>query len=171
MNISESLHDALNAQIGHEMGASMQYIQIATWFDRQALVELSRFFYRQSEEEREHAMKLVHFLTDAGGVVAVPAIPAPRAEFADAADCVRAALAWEEEVTRQIYGLVEIATADSNHLAVRFLDWFVNEQFEEVSSMGALLQIVERAGNQLLLVEEHLARAGGKVGNVAAPGD
>ncbi|MGH9381582.1 MAG: ferritin [Thermoanaerobaculia bacterium] len=169
MILSDRLHEALNRQIGHEIGASMQYIQIATYFDRQALVELARFFYRQSEEEREHAMKIVHFVTNADGTVAIPDVPAPRADFGSAADAVRAALDWEQQVTEQVYELVEIAKEDRNHIAERFLDWFVHEQFEEVSTMSALLQVVERAGEQLLLVEEHLAREHGNVGGAPAP--
>ena len=71
------------------------------------------------------------------------------------------ALDWEQEVTRQIYGLVDIAKADSNYIAIRFLDWFVNEQFEEVTSMGEMLDVIERAGEEnLLAVEEFLAREG-----------
>ena len=57
--------------------------------------------------------------------------------------------------------VVDIAKEDSNYIAQRFLDWFVDEQFEEVSMMGAMLQVVERAGeNNLLAVEEYLAREG-----------
>ena len=75
---------------------------------------------------------------------------------------MKLALEWEEEVTRQIYGLVEIAKADSNYIALRFLDWFVNEQFEEVNTMSQLLQVVDLAGESgLLHVEEFLAREGG----------
>ena len=74
------------------------------------------------------------------------------------------ALEWEQEVTRQVYGLVDIAKEDSNYIAVRFLDWFVNEQFEEVNTMATLLQVVKRAGEDgLLHVEEFLAREGGVI--------
>ena len=71
------------------------------------------------------------------------------------------ALAWEKEVTRQIYDLVAVARKDGNLLAERFLDWFVNEQYEEVTTMGELLDVIKRAGeDNLLAVEEHLAREG-----------
>ena len=41
------------------------------------------------------------------------------------------------------------------------MDWFVNEQLEEVSLMSSLLGIVERAGeDNLLYVEDYLARHG-----------
>ena len=66
-----------------------------------------------------------------------------------------------EEVTRQIYDLVEVAKGDRNYVGVRFLDWFVEEQLEEVSSMNDLLAVIRRAGqDRLLFVEEYLARQG-----------
>jgi bacterioferritin B len=68
-------------------------------------------------------------------------------------------------VTRQINNLVGLAKAESDYTTDSFLQWFVNEQLEEVSSMQDLLSIVQRAGEgNLLRVEEYLAREGGKVG-------
>ena len=106
-------------------------------------------------------MKFVRFVVDSDGQLAIPEIPAPKANFTSASEAVGLALDWEQEVTQQVYGLVEIAKQDSNYIALRFLDWFVNEQFEEVNTMSQLLQIVERAGESgLLHVEEFLAREG-----------
>ena len=161
MLASNRLIDAFNEQIGHEMGASMQYIAIASYFDSETLPELAAFFYRQSEEERTHAMKFVKFINDVGGRVKIPVIPAPKSDFASAEEAVGKALAWEEEVTRQVYDLVEVAKADKNYIGVKFLDWFVTEQLEEVSSMNDLLAVVRRAGSErLLFVEEYLVRRG-----------
>jgi ferritin len=158
---SEKIFDAFNRQIGNEMGASLQYISIAAYFDQQGLGGLARFFYRQSDEERAHAMKFVNFVVDAGGPLRIPQVAAPRNDFSSAADAVGAALAWEREVTKQIYGLVDIGKEESNYIALRFLDWFVDEQFEEVTTMEELLQVVERAGDDnLLAVEEYLSREG-----------
>src|SRR5262245_47831556 len=78
MLISETLEAALNRQIGREMGASLQYLAIAAHFDRQSLKQLARFFYRQADEERAHALKFLHFVVDAGGTVTLPAIAAPK---------------------------------------------------------------------------------------------
>ena len=164
MLASKQLVTAVNQQIGNEFGASLQYISIASYFDSKALTGLARFFYRQADEERDHAMKFVRFVVDADGALQIPAIPAPKGEFASAEEAVMLALEWEQEVTRQVYGLVDIANEDSNYIAVRFLDWFVNEQFEEVSTMATLLQVVKRAGEDgLLHVEEFLAREGGVI--------
>jgi ferritin len=161
MLASDSLIRAFNDQIGQEMGASMQYIAIASYFDSETLPELAAFFYRQSEEERTHAMRFVKFINDVGGRVRIPAIAEPKSDFASAEEAVAQALAWEEEVTRLVYDLVEVAKADKNYIGVRFLDWFVEEQLEEVSSMNDLLAVVRRAGpERLLFVEEYLVRRG-----------
>jgi ferritin len=62
-------------------------------------------------------------------------------------------------VTSQIYELVDTAMGDKNYIALRFLDWFVTEQLEEVRLMDELLQIIDRAGeDRLLQVEDYLAR-------------
>ena len=161
MQLSEELTVAMNKQVGHEFSASAQYIAIAAHFDAQALSRLADFFYRQSDEEREHAMKFVHFIVEAGGALEIPQVPAPQASFATATEAVALAVASEERVTRQIYALMDQAKSDSDYIAQRFLDWFVDEQFEEMSTMGDLLQVVERAGeSELLRVEDYLERGG-----------
>ena len=106
-------------------------------------------------------MRFVKFIHDVGGKVEIPAIPAPKADFASADEAVAKALAWEEEVTRQIYALVEIARGYRSYVGVRFLDWFVEEQLEEVTTRNDLLAVIRRAGpDRLLFVEEYLSRQG-----------
>jgi len=171
MLANDKLIQAFNQQIGNEMGASMQYIAIASYFDSETLPQLARFFYKQSEEERTHAMKFVKFINDVGGKVQIPALPAPQSDFPSAEEAVAKALSWEEEVTRQIYDLVEVAKEDRNYVGIRFLDWFVQEQLEEVTSMNDLLAVIRRAGpDRLLFVEEYLSRQGrGGLESPAAP--
>jgi len=164
MLASDKLIAKLNEQVGNELGASHQYLAIASYFDRENLPELSRFFLRQSEEERDHALRFAQFVNDVEGVLEIPTVPAPKSEYPSAAEAVQLALSWEREVTEQIYGLVEIAKEDNNLIAQRFLDWFVTEQLEEVNTMSTLLGIVERAGeDRLLHVEDYLAREGANV--------
>lgn len=163
MYASERLIAAFNAQIANEMGASIQYVALAAYFDSATLPELASFFYRQADEERMHAMKFVKFVVDVGGRVDIPAIEKSKCDFASAEEATQLALNWEKQVTQQIYGLLDIAHEDKNHIARRFLDWFVDEQLEEMSSMGNLLQVIQRAGtDRLLAVEDFLSRQGVK---------
>ncbi|MCH7666947.1 MAG: ferritin [Acidobacteria bacterium] len=159
MIASEKMIESMNQQIGNEMGASMFYVGIASYFDGRSLPKLAEFFYLQSEEERVHAMKFQKFIVDAEGRLVIPAIPAPKCDFETAREAVALALDSEKAVTQQIYDLVAQATEDKSYIALRFLDWFVNEQFEEVTTMGGLLDVVGMVGEDgLLAVEGYLER-------------
>ncbi|MFQ5407234.1 MAG: ferritin [Anaerolineales bacterium] len=158
MLISERQAAAMSAQIGREFGAMLQYVAVAAYFDRESLPQLAERFYAQAEEEKMHAMKLAHYVTDAGGNLAIPAVAAPKSDVQSAEEAVQLSLDWELEVTRQINDLVRIAVEESDFLTQNFLQWFVNEQLEEVSTMETLLRTVQRAGDNLLLVEEFIAR-------------
>jgi Ferritin-like protein len=155
--ISPELSAAINAQIGHEFGASMQYLSIAAHFQKRQLTLLSKLFVKQAEEEREHAMKFVHYLMETKGGLEIPQIPAPTPTFATAADAVEAALLWEEEVTRQISSLMDLAVGQNDYIAQSFLQWFIDEQLEEVVKMDRLLTIIRESGEKnLLMVEAYL---------------
>ena len=146
MLISQELNDTINAQIGNELGASMQYLHIASYFAAESLPNLSKFFFLQAEEENEHAMKFLHYLLEVGADVKIPTIPQAKTKFGSAEECVQDALNWEVEVTKQIYNLVDIAVKDKDYISQRFLDYYVTEQLEEISSMETLLAMVKRAG-------------------------
>jgi len=160
MLISKAMNEAMNMQIGSELAASNQYIKIASYFDREQLPELADFFFRQSDEEREHAMKFVHYILEAGGEVDIPAIEPAQGSIASAQEAVQMALDWEMEVTKQINGLMDLAIRENDHLAQNFLRWFVDEQLEEISTMDELLGVIRRAGDQLLFVEDYVVRRG-----------
>jgi len=158
MMISKELVKGFNAQVGHEFGASMQYLSIAGYFDLQNLKLLAKLFFEQADEEKEHAMKFVHYILDTNGELNIPAIPEPKQAFASAEEAVEAALNWEIEVTGQINSLMATAVAQNDYLAQGFLQWFVDEQLEEVSKMDQLLSVVRRAGDgNLIMVEAYLA--------------
>ena len=103
--------------------------------------------------------------------MSIPAIPAPSYTFKFAEDAVKLSLEQEKKVTAQINQIVHLAKEESDYTTDQFLQWFVQEQLEEVSSMEDLLAIVQRAGEgNLLRVEEYLARKGSKGGGFSSLG-
>jgi bacterioferritin B len=160
--------DKLNEQVAHEFAASQQYVAIAVWFDAETLPLLAAHFYRQALEERNHAMMIVQYLLDADHEVVIPSVDAPQTTFKDAREPVALALEQEKRVTEQIAALAALAREENDLVGEQFLHWFLTEQREEVSSMSALLAVVERAAEtNLLLAEEYLAR--NAVGDQGAP--
>ena len=164
MLISPELAKAFNQQIGHEFGASMQYVSIAAHFSQRQLKMLAKLFFDQADEEKQHAMKFVKYLLDTKGDLKIPAIPAPKPTFASAEEAVQAALNWEQEVTKQITGLMDIAVKQNDYLAASFLQWFIDEQLEEVVKMDGLLSVIRQSGERNLLMVEaylvHIEKAG-----------
>ena len=154
-----SFPEKLNEQVAHEFAASQQYVAIAVWFDAETLPLLAAHFYRQAVEERNHAMMIVQFLLDSDHEVAIPAVEAPKTTFGDAREPVALALDQEKRVTEQIAALAALAREENDLVGEQFLHWFLQEQREEVSSMSALLSVVERASeSNILLAEDYLSR-------------
>ena len=157
MLISKELAKAFNEQIGHEFGASMQYLMIAAHFNQRQLTLLAKLFQEQAEEEKTHAMRFVKYVQDTKGGLQIPAIPAPKQTFGSAEEAVQAALNWENEVTRQITALMALAVKQNDYLAQSFLQWFIDEQLEEVVNMDRMLSVIKQSGEKnLLMVEAYL---------------
>ena len=102
-------------------------------------------------------MMIVQYLLDADETVTIPGVEAPRTDFADPVAPVALALEQERTVTEQIVALAKLAREEGDLVGEQFLHWFLEEQREEVSSMSALLRVVERGKGNMLLVEEYLA--------------
>ncbi len=148
----------LNEQIGHEFAAQQQYLACAIYFDALTMPQMAALFYAQALEERNHALMMVQYLLDADAKVEIPAIEGPRNEFADIVAPVLLALDQEKRVTEQIYELTAIARAENDFASDQFMQWFIKEQVEEVSSMSDLLTVVRRSSNDIEAIEDYLAR-------------
>ena len=74
-------------------------------------------------------------------------------------------------VTSQIEALAKAAREDGDYLGEQFMQWFLKEQIEEVSSMTTLVRIGHRAGENLFHLEDFVARelAGGEGADATAP--
>jgi bacterioferritin B len=168
---AEAFVAQLNEQIGHEFAAHQQYVACAVYYDSETLPQLARFFYRQALEERDHAMMMVQYLLDSDEPVQIPGVSAPRVDFADIVAPVSLALDQERRVSEQINALAAVARNAGDYTSEQFMQWFIKEQVEEVATMGDLLRVAERAGEDAAAIEEYLARElpGGEGADPTAP--
>jgi len=153
-----AFHKLLHEQIGREFTASQQYTAIAIYYDANHLPQLAQRFYTQATEERSHAMMMVQYLLDRDRDVKLGGVDAVVTEFDSLRDAVALALSQEEEVTRQITALTRAARDSNDFLGERFMQWFLQEQVEEVASMSALLDVVDKAGGNIFDLEAYVAR-------------
>jgi ferritin len=150
--------DALNAQLAREFGASQQYVAAAVYYDAHTLPRLAAFFYRQAVEERSHAMMMVRYLLDAGAEVAIVGLEPPRTEWGDPVEPIAMALEQERGVTERIDELMRVARDEHDYASEQFVSWFVKEQVEEEATMSSLLTVAERCRDDLMQLEEYVAR-------------
>jgi bacterioferritin B len=155
---SDNFVQRLNEQIENEFSASQQYVAAAIYYDDETLPRLAAFFYAQALEERNHAMMMIRYLLDAGAEAKVPGTREPTGGFGDIVEPVRISVEQEKKVSDQISTLAALARKEGDLASEQFLQWFLKEQVEEVSTMTDLLRVVERGAENPLLVEEWLAR-------------
>lgn len=148
----------LNEQVAYEFAAHQQYVAIAVYYDGETLPRLAGFYYRQALEERNHAMMIVQYLLDAGHDVQIPAVEGPQCDFDDIVAPVQLGLDQEKRVSEQINALAARAREEGDYQGEQFMQWFIKEQVEEVSTASDLLKVAERARENPLMAEEYLAR-------------
>jgi len=154
----------LNVQIGNELAAHNQYLACAIHYDALTMPRMAAFFYEQALEERGHALMMVQYLLDTDAEVVLPAVAAPVATFADVVAPVELAVEHERRVTEQINGLLRIAREENDFASEQFMQWFIKEQVEEVSTMNDLLTVVTRAKDDIEAIEEYVKREQGAAG-------
>jgi ferritin len=163
---SKAFAKQLNQQIAHEFAAHQQYVAIAVYYESETLPQLAGFFYRQALEERMHAMGMVKYLLDADADVVIPGVTAPKTNFTNIVAPVKLALAQEKKVSDQINALAAAARKGNDYTSEQFVQWYIKEQVEEVSTMTDLLRVVERSKDDPMEIENFIAReAPGEQGN------
>lgn len=159
-----AFHTGLQTQVRNELTAAQQYIAVAVWFDTNDLPRLAAHFYRQSLEERNHAMMIVRYLMDNDLDVTIPGVDEVRNDFTEAAEIVALALEQERDVAREITALARAAREEDDYTGEQFVQWFLKEQVEEIAKMSTLLNVVRRSRGNLFDVEGFLARESGPDG-------
>ncbi|MCH7719846.1 MAG: ferritin [Planctomycetes bacterium] len=156
MMISGKMNAKLNDQIVAEFTAAYNYLAMACALDEMGYRILRQRFHEQYREEIEHAERIVKYVGEVGGKVALDAVPKPQGNFSNPEAIAQAALDSEVSISQRINELVALADSEKDYATRQFLDWFVSEQVEEVSTMGDLLRLIQLAKGNMLQVEARI---------------
>lgn len=157
MLLPASVNKLLNEQIAHEKFAAYSYVGMSAYFDQLGLVLLGKLFRDQAAEESEvHAAKFMEHIVNREGKVELPAIPAARTEYSSVLEALETAYDHEIKVSEQVYAIQAEAEAQDDRATATFMDWFVEEQIEEVRTMYKLREIARQAGPHTIHVEAYL---------------
>lgn len=159
MSITVESMDLLNGQIQMEARASAVYLAMASWCEQQGFFTSAKFFYKQSEEEREHMMKIFHFLVDTGGSPISPEVLDINHDYSSITDIFETALEHEIAVTKSIHSIVKSVRELGDLATEKFMDWFVIEQVEEENTIRDILDMIAVTGTEgvgLQMIDDHV---------------
>jgi len=159
--IGKKMEKALNDQINAELYSAYIYLAMAAYFESENLAGMAAWMRAQTQEETVHAMKMFDFVNERGGRVTLKAIEQPAKGWKSALEAFEAAYKHEQYVTGRINKLVDLAIQEKDHATNAFLQWFVNEQVEEETSVDAVVQTLKMAANApgaLFMIDRELGR-------------
>lgn len=158
----------LNRQLNHELTAAHAYRALSLWCADRNFTGFASYFDKQSDEEQEHAERIMNHLIDRGVQPELAAIPAPKQDFKALLDVAKHAQAMERANTEGINAAYEAALAAKDYPAQVLLHWFINEQVEEEAWCQEMVERVAAAtcAGALTDLDRHIERylAGEKEG-------
>lgn len=145
--LSKTIEEALNKQIRIEAESSQVYLAMAVWAEVKGLEGISNFMYEQSDEEREHMLKLIKFVNERGGHALISELDAPNVAFTSFKEMFEKLLQHEIFVSQSINELVHISLQEKDYATHNFLQWYVAEQIEEEATARTILDKVNMIGD------------------------
>ena len=145
--ISKDIETALNKQISAEANSSHLYLAMASWAETRGYEGVSNFFYSQSDEERQHMLKLVKYVNERGGHAHIPEINEPSKMFDCLTHVFQDFLDHEVKVSSFINDLVHICLENRDYTTQNFLQWYVAEQIEEEALARTILDKLKLIGD------------------------
>jgi ferritin len=144
--ITKVVEKSINEQIKREEHSSRIYLAMASWAEKSGFPGAASWLYVQTEEERIHMLKLVHYLNNRGGTAIIPALDAPGTKFKSLPDVFQQVLKHEEYISESINNLYTVCTKENDFTTANYLQWYINEQIEEESTVRSILDQIRLAG-------------------------
>lgn len=153
-NYLEDCEAAINEQINVEYTVSYAYHAMYAYFDRDniALKGLAKFYKESSEEEREHAEKLMEYQNKRGGKVKLHSILMTPSEFdhaekGDALYSMELALSLEKLTNEKLLSLHRVAEQNNDPQLQDFIESeFLYEQVEAIKKIADFVTQLRMVG-------------------------
>ncbi len=139
----------LNEQIWLENTASFFYLKLSKLFSENNYFGISNFFLEQSNEERDHMIKLFSYVLEQEGEVNVPNYNFIEDEDLDfnILSLFECSLENEKKVSNSINKILSKCKEVGDYTTENFLQWFVVEQREEENKFKEILDNLKIIGN------------------------
>ena len=160
--MNNRIAELLNDQINKELYSAYLYLDIANYYDELDLDGYANYYMIQAQEERDHALLFMKYMQINGLKVTLKAIDKPDKVFDSVLAPLEIAAEHERYVTDLINNSYHEAQLDKDYRAMKFLDWFVDEQMEEEDNADKMVSKYKLFGSDpkglYLLDQEYAGR-------------
>ena len=160
--MNNRIAELLNDQINKELYSAYLYLDMANYYDELDLDGYANYYMIQAQEERDHALLFMKYMQINGLKVTLKAIDKPDKVFDSVLAPLEIAAEHERYVTDLINNIYHEAQLDRDYRAMKFLDWFVDEQMEEEDNADKMISKYKLFGSDpkglYLLDQEYAAR-------------
>ncbi|MGK7390559.1 MAG: ferritin [Candidatus Cyclobacteriaceae bacterium M2_1C_046] len=160
-SLSEETEQKLNDQVQMEGVSSASYLSMASWCDTRGYVRSAEFLYRHADEERQHMLKLITYINNAGGHALQPEITGIKHHYNSLREVFEEILDHEIKVTRSINEIVDHCFKIKDFATFNFLQWFVTEQREEETLARRAVELFDIIGEEgigLWTIDQEIAK-------------
>ena len=147
-SLSTDVEKLLNQQIKKEAQSASAYLAMAAWCSQHGYDFSSDYFFKQSDEERQHQLKLYKYVLDMGGSAISPEITNIKIEYNSFREVFEEALEQEISVTQSLKNIAANCYKEQDFVTVEFLNWFFKEQREEEYKARRALELFEVIGEE-----------------------
>ena len=159
--ISKKIATAFNEQINAEMFSAYLYLSMSAHFTLKNLNGFASWMNIQAQEEMSHAFKFYNHILERGGKIDLQTIDKPEENWDSPLEIFEASLAHEKTISERITNLMILSEQEFDYASRSMLQWFVDEQVEEESHVGGVveqLKLLGNSGHGLLMLDRELGQ-------------
>lgn len=144
--LTKKVEEFCNRQIEREGYSSNLYLAMAVWAEGKGMPGIAAWLYAQAEEERIHLLKFIHYVVERGSNAVIPAFKQPPVKYKSIKEMFREVLKHEHFISASINEVLAVAMSENDYATSNWVQWFVNEQVEEETSVQLIIDKLELAG-------------------------
>lgn len=159
--VSDRVLEELNKQMNNEFESAYLYLSMAAYLDDQTMPGMASWMRGQYDEERMHALKFFDFILERNNVPVLSAFDKPKSQWISVLDVFEDAYTHEQKITTKINNIYDIAMEEKDYSTKVFLDWFIEEQVEEESTVLTLvdqLKMIKESPEGLFFFDKELGK-------------
>lgn len=146
--LTKVMEKILNEQIEKEGYSSNLYLAMATWADNNGFKGVADWLFAQSEEERVHMLKFIHYISERDCHPVIPEFKKPPVDHGNIKSMFENVMKHEQYISASINAIVEKCISEKDYTTHTWIQWFVTEQIEEEANVREILDKLKLVGDQ-----------------------